>query len=62
MGGRFDAGDIQFLQFFDVAEDPAELGAEFSFLVGGELQPREVRDIGGVKLGRGHGSKLKSKT
>jgi hypothetical protein len=36
VGGRLDAGHVEFLQFFDVAEDAAELRAEFFFLVGRE--------------------------
>ncbi len=40
------------LQFLDVAEDAAELRAEFFFLVGCELEPRQVRDIFDIKLSR----------
>ena len=45
MGGRLDAGDVQFLQLFDVAEDVAQLRAEFFFLVGRERNARQMRDV-----------------
>ena len=52
VGGRLDAGHVECLQFFDVAENAAELRAEFFFLVGCELEPRQVRDVFDIKLSR----------
>ena len=59
VGGRLDAGNVEFLQFFDVAEDAAELRAEFFFLVGGEMQPRQMRDVFDVNFGGSHAPKIK---
>ena len=61
MGGWLDPGDIKFIQLFDVAEDVAELRAEFFFLVRCELQSREMRDVFDVNLGSSHAGKLESK-
>ncbi len=53
-------GHVQFLQFFDVAEDAAELRGEFFFLVGRERDAREVRDVFDVNFSGSHAGKLKS--
>ena len=62
MGGRLDAGHVQFLQFLDVAEDAAKLRAEFFLLVGSELNARKMRDVFDINFSGRHSEKLKSKT
>ena len=54
--GRFDAGDIDFFQLLDVGEDVAKLRGELGFLLGGERESRERRDVVNVEVGGGgHG-------
>ena len=60
VGGWLDAGYIERLQFLDVAEDAAELRAEFFFLVGRELEPRQMRDIFDIKLSLLHAQRLET--
>lgn len=57
VGGRLDAGDVQFLQFFDVTQDAAELGGELVFLVGREGDARQMRDMFDINSGGSHAQK-----
>ena len=59
VGGWLDTGNVQFLQLLDVAEDAVELCAEFLFLVGGEMQPRQMRDVFDVNFSGSHSERLK---
>ena len=52
--GRLDAGHVQLLQFFDIAENPAELGGEFFFLVGREWDARQMRDVFDINFSGSH--------
>jgi hypothetical protein len=52
--GGLDAGDVEFLQFFDVAENSAELGGEFFLLVGRKRDAREMRDVFDVNFRGSH--------
>ena len=50
VGGRLDTSHVECLQFLDVAENAAELRAEFFLLVGCDLEPRQMRDVFDIKL------------
>ena len=56
--GGFNAGDIHGFQLLDEADDVVELRAELLLLVGGEREPREVRDIFDVEISSSHARKL----
>ena len=52
--GRLDVGHIQLAQFFDVAENPAELRGKFFLLVGRERDARKMRDVFDIKFNGSH--------
>jgi len=49
VGRRLDPAHFEFLQFFDVAENVAELFAEFLFFSGSEFDARQARDVLDIK-------------
>jgi hypothetical protein len=57
MGRRLDLTDVELLELLDIAEDLAELRAELLFLLGRQVQPRQVRDVFDINLQSGHGRK-----
>ena len=57
--GGFDLADIELLQFFDVAQNVAELRAEFLLLLRRERDARKVRHVFNINFGRGHGERLR---
>ena len=57
--GRLDAGDVEFAQFLDVAEDIAELRAKFDFFFRRQLNAREMRDVFDVYFCGSHSMSFK---
>src|SRR5512146_789255 len=56
VGGRLDPGDVDLAELLDVAEHVAELARKDLLLLWGQREPREVRDVVDVDVGRGsHG-------
>lgn len=54
VGGRFDAGNINFFELFNVVKHLIELGAKFMSFLGSQREPRQVRDIIYIDLNGGH--------
>src|SRR5271170_141941 len=54
VGGRLDVRHVEFLQFFDVAEDSAKLRGELFLLVGRERDACEMRDVFDINFSGSH--------
>lgn len=58
MGGWLNTTNVDFFQFFDVAENVAQLSADFLLFLGSESEARQMGDVFDVDFWSGHGIRL----
>jgi hypothetical protein len=58
VGGWLDVADIDFFKLFDVAENVAQLSANFLLFLRGQSKTGEMRNVFDVDFGSGHFGKF----